>query len=611
MKPALRLLFALLAPLVLAPAAAAHPGPGITDAPGTGQDGGSVARRSAPSPLPRANVPVPNRRGQGRLDLRLAGSLALEPAAREAHADVMGYGNLAFVGKWRESCPGTGVDVIDISRVDAPRKISDTADHANTSMEDMQAIGIGERDVLLTGLQDCRNPGPPGLAGLELHDITDPARPEVLGYLPTGSGGVHELDVTRTADGRVLALLAVPSLEATTLGSTTVDEAAGDLLIVDITAPTRPEVIGEYGVIDDPRFGLDFYLDVPQGGDARTYLHSVRASEDGRRAYLSYWDAGVITLDITEPERPVVLGRTGYEPGEDGDAHSVDEARGGDVLVQADEDLHPFALRFTSSAFEGERAAVEAAFGPRLADRANRGLAGEVAPVGRGCPAGAVAAGSPEDPYLTDPAGRVALIERGGCAFNVKVARAQLAGATAVLIYNSAAGGEGLVLPGGAGEVTLPDGTAVTIAIPTVSVPRSVGLALAGESGPPATVRVGQEFNGWGYLRIWDTRDPANPVQLSTFATPNSLNPEVATDGVYSVHNPEVVGDRMYVSWYSDGVRAVDITRPAAPREIGAWVGEDRPAGAPPVDIWSVVPHRGVLLASDRNYGLYVLRRGP
>ena len=34
---------------------------------------------------------------------------------------------------------------------------------------------------------------------------------------------------------------------------------------------------------------------------------------------------------------------------------------------------------------------------------------------------------------------------------------------------------------------------------------------------------------------------------------------------------------------------------------------EGRPQGAPPVNIWSVVPHRGVLLASDRDHGLYVL----
>ncbi len=42
-----------------------------------------------------------------------------------------------------------------------------------------------------------------------------------------------------------------------------------------------------------------------------------------------------------------------------------------------------------------------------------------------------------------------------------------------------------------------------------------------------------------------------------------------------------------------------------------AWTGEGAPEGAPAVDIWSVVPHRGLLLASDRNFGLYILKLKP
>ena len=69
-----------------------------------------------------------------------------------------------------------------------------------------------------------------------------------------------------------------------------------------------------------------------------------------------------------------------------------------------------------------------------------------------------------------------------------------------------------------------------------------------------------------------------------------------------------MVGDRAYVSWYTDGVRAIDITRPARAAR-GGRLGRRRGARPTPrrVDIWSVVPHRGLLLASDRNYGLYVL----
>ena len=39
---------------------------------------------------------------------------------------------------------------------------------------------------------------------------------------------------------------------------------------------------------------------------------------------------------------------------------------------------------------------------------------------------------------------------------------------------------------------------------------------------------------------------------------------------------------------------------------IASCTGQGAPAGAPPVNIWSVVPDRGLLLVSDRDAGLYV-----
>jgi hypothetical protein len=103
--------------------------------------------------------------------------------------------------------------------------------------------------------------------------------------------------------------------------------------------------------------------------------------------------------------------------------------------------------------------------------------------------------GSPEDPYLADPAGKIALIERGACRFDNKVGRAKLAGATGVIVYNNADGGEGLVLMGGSNPVTLPDGTVVQIDIPAVFVQRSTGL-LPRDGTPPVTATSGFGFNG-------------------------------------------------------------------------------------------------------------------
>ena len=69
------------------------------------------------------------------------------------------------------------------------------------------------------------------------------------------------------------------------------------------------------------------------------------------------------------------------------------------------------------------------------------GVTGDVARVGRGCPAGSIAAGSPEDAYLNNPSGKIALIDRGSCSVSLKVDRAAKAGATGVLLIGLVAGG--------------------------------------------------------------------------------------------------------------------------------------------------------------------------
>lgn len=68
------------------------------------------------------------------------------------------------------------------------------------------------------------------------------------------------------------------------------------------------------------------------------------------------------------------------------------------------------------------------------------GVTGDVAFIGRGCPAGAIGAGSPADPLLANPAGKIALIDRGACSVSLKVDYAVKAGATGVIIGLVAAG---------------------------------------------------------------------------------------------------------------------------------------------------------------------------
>ncbi len=112
----------------------------------------------------------------------------------------------------------------------------------------------------------------------------------------------------------------------------------------------------------------------------------------------------------------------------------------------------------------------------------------------------------------------------------------------------------------------------------------------------------------WGFARLWSLANRANPAHLSDVTTPHSLTSSLG--GVYSAHNPQLVGSKLYVSWYSDGLRVFDIAAPTAPREIAFY----RPAPHTgllfphpiPLD-WGVHATGGRVYLSDMFFGLYVV----
>ena len=59
-------------------------------------------------------------------------------------------------------------------------------------------------------------------------------------------------------------------------------------------------------------------------------------------------------------------------------------------------------------------------------------------------------------------------------------------------------------------------------------------------------------------------------------------------------------------------VRAVDISDVTKPREVGYFVPPDSPTLSSETSnrpmVWGVVKHGDLLLASDMNYGLWILR---
>lgn len=138
--------------------------------------------------------------------------------------------------------------------------------------------------------------------------------------------------------------------------------------------------------------------------------------------------------------------------------------------------------------------------------------------------------------------------------------------------------------------------------------------------------------NGTGDIRVYNITDPAVPLLVRSIT--------MAELGLNAVtpHNPVVMGNYLYVSWYQAGVQVFDISNPANPQRIGQYdtypvafapTDEEKRAleGAEPWDMmcssefrqnslpttydgnWAVYPFLGSnkVLAGDLTHGLLVL----
>jgi hypothetical protein len=127
----------------------------------------------------------------------------------------------------------------------------------------------------------------------------------------------------------------------------------------------------------------------------------------------------------------------------------------------------------------------------------------------------------------------------------------------------------------------------------------------------------------WGYQRLYDVSDPSQPRLLGKFATENAVagnDGEIPENAYYAVHNNIVVGSVQYASWYSDGVRIVDVSDPTKPEEIGFFSPPPQPDPqgfivAPNGNesltlVWGVTvgDAPGIVYASDINSGLWIIR---
>jgi hypothetical protein len=459
--------------------------------------------------------------------------------------DVWAHGNYAYLGTFddiRCSLDFTGVHIVDISVPGNPAKVGFVPAKPGTRNNDVKVASIDTRhfsgEILVATNESCGSP-----------------------FLPRLMVVVDDVNIQ-------------------------------DVHIVDITKPQSPKEIAVTGQLDWPTdIAAEF------GDTAAVFLHDMWVQENGGKviAYLAYWDAGLVLLDITDPANPVFLGDSEYgvpDPlsGEfpAGDGHVAVPSADGTRVLFGDEDFAAGALdTFT---FDGTSYPVaEGGFTPPTYTLLPGGTFG--GPVhwtgGEGCT-------QAEFDRAANP-GEDALIPRGTCFFSTKAANAQALGYAGFVVANGTARGDGLI--------TMSAGTADVITIPGYFVGFSTGEIMKANEG--AALAAAGIFDGYGYLRLMDVSDPANIVEVDQFATEGVFaNPPIPGDR--TMHNVVVDdGTTAYISWYAEGMRVVDFFGDTL-TETAHFV--DTVDGS---NFWGVYLHdhpdgHSYILGSDRSTGLWI-----
>lgn len=168
-----------------------------------------------------------------------------------------------------------------------------------------------------------------------------------------------------------------------------------------------------------------------------------------------------------------------------------------------------------------------------------------------------------------------------------------------------------LLTPPAAALAPLPGGNVHS----AVQLPGRDIVLITDERYPPACP--------YGPARLVDVSNPAQLRPLSTLSAPEN-DPaacRAAPRGTYTSHNPTIVGDLAFVTWYSSGLQVFDVSDPGHPQRLtefrtaqGVTPGSvDPQLGFTPTMTWSYpIIRSGLIYVADINQGLFVLRyHGP
>jgi hypothetical protein len=573
-------------------------------------------------------------------------------------ADVAVYKGFAYLNSWAtEACDRGGTYIVDIRDPASPKEVGFLdALPQNYHGEGAHVITINtpqfSGDVLAVNNEWCTGTDPDRGGGMDLYDVTDPTKPKLLGQQGFGDFGDNDnppsLTGTRAranSSHSVFMWTSGTGANAKAYAVQVDNEETYDVDIFDITNPSSPQPVAEYDLTASP-FGEQIWTETANGDNP--FLHDMVVKQIGDKMVMlaSYWDAGYVQLDVTDPANATVIADTdfgtidpltGFAPPE-GNAHQAEWTAGNEYIATGEEDFAPYRLISVTVEGVGDFAAAAVGGGAPPEALDDGVLNGPMAYGGYACDASEDVPDAetlfPRDSLEPDEE-RILVVQRGpagdtddtyeGCFPGEKAANADEAGWDAILITNrhlgsaeddnpfcGSGGYDRLVVTGCTTHEAL---HAIFDDAPEYEVPYDDDeeLVPVGTVSPHELTAQGT-FDGWGYMSLYsNTPDADGKLPLvDTYAIPEALNPAYALGfGDLSIHEQaaDPTEPLTYASYYAGGMRVFSVAGGNI-GELGAFIDE---GGS---NFWGVEQFtqngERYIAGSDRDYGLYLFRyTGP
>jgi len=223
--------------------------------------------------------------GEERSGLHLIGNSDLG-----GHGDgmqVMPHGNVVYVGHFGPS--GMGTSILDVSDLSNPQLVRQFETPLGAHNHKVQVAD----DLLLVNHEAFRG-GEPERAGMAILDLADPYDPREIGFWHSTGSGVHRIV---WEGGRFAYVSATPDGFAERIW-----------MVIDLGDPEHP--------VERARWWWPGMAEGEERTWPATEERSVHhALVSGDRAYLGFWDSGMVILDISDLDEITVVSRLDWTVG--------------------------------------------------------------------------------------------------------------------------------------------------------------------------------------------------------------------------------------------------------------------------------------------------------